>query len=198
MVKKNTTVPFSFYCLTEDPTGVECDTIPLDPNLGLEAWWWKICLFKDNLVSGNVNLFFDLDVVIQNNIDDLFLVDGLTLIDFSNKSIDTIVPINSSIMAWKNNTTNHIYENFIEGKDFYLKNYMGLDYYLLYDVGEFSGWSDDVYYSRLKGNYEDPPNDGKVKDGGGSYGVYYYPDKKVCIFNQAHQEKFYGGFDRYF
>lgn len=200
MAQKNISVPFSFYCLTEDSTDIlpEVNIIPLDLSLGLHTWFWKISLFKDNLVSGDVNLFFDLDVVIQNNIDSLFDIDQLTLIDFSKRDVDSVIPINSSIVAWRNNTMNHIYDKFVDNKQFYMSAYHGLDWFLLYDVGEFEGWGDHVYYSRTKGNYEDEPNDGKVPLEQGSIGVHYYPQKLVCIFNQAHEDKFYRGFDKYF
>lgn len=198
MVQKNTSVPFSFYCLTEDPTGLECSVIPL-PNLQLEKWWWKICLFQNNIVQGKTNLYFDLDVVIQNNIDDLFNVSKkLKLIDFSHLDVDTPLPINSSIMAWENNSLQWIYDKFIQDKDYYTKYYSGLDTFLLHDIQDFTGWDDTVYYSRIKGNYSDKPNDGWVKHGDGYFGVWYYPEKKVCIFNQSHEPKFYKGFEKYF
>jgi hypothetical protein len=85
MAKKNISLPFNFYCWTEDATGLydEINIVPLDETLDLKAWWWKLTLFKENELNG-VNLFLDLDVVIQNNIDHLFDIaehNKLTLID---------------------------------------------------------------------------------------------------------------------
>lgn len=199
MVQKNTSVPFSFYCMTEDPTGVNCKTIPLDASLNLHSWWWKISLFKDNTFPGDLNFYLDLDVVIQNNIDHLLVqVDQFTLIDFSECDVDSVLPINSSIMKWGNNSMQELYNLFIEKKNIWMNLYHGLDGFIFYEYGKYVGWDSSVYYSRLKGNYIDEPNDGKVKHGKGSFGVHYYPEKLICIFNQANEEKFYQGYEKYF
>ena len=59
---------FTFTCYTEDSTGIDSDIniVPLDESYNLETWWWKLCLFENK--SDEVNLFFDLDIVIQNDI----------------------------------------------------------------------------------------------------------------------------------
>ena len=74
MAKRNITLPFNFYCYTEDSSGIydEVNIVPLDTSLDLEKWWWKLTLFKQNNLGNGVNLFFDLDVVIQSNIDHFF------------------------------------------------------------------------------------------------------------------------------
>ena len=67
-------MPFNFYCYTEDPTGIydEVNIIPLNTSLELKKWWWKLILFKENNLKQGVNLFLDLDIVIQDNIDYFF------------------------------------------------------------------------------------------------------------------------------
>lgn len=70
-VKRNTTVPFEFYCFTEDPKGIDSNikVLPIGVN-NLKKQWNKMYLFHpDNGLSGNV-LFLDLDVLITSNIDD--------------------------------------------------------------------------------------------------------------------------------
>ena len=65
---------FNFYCLTENPKGLEeeVNVIPLPKNNTLEKWWNKMYLFDDNVVrQKGENLFFDLDIIIQKNIDDI-------------------------------------------------------------------------------------------------------------------------------
>lgn len=82
MVARNITGPFRFICLTDDPTGVrdevECFPCPTVPIEGPQAnrGWRKLALWQPKLegVEGEV-LFFDLDVVIVDNIDDLFTFD---------------------------------------------------------------------------------------------------------------------------
>ena len=79
MVKQHLTLPFTFICLTDDPTGinpaVQCHPIP---DLGLpaglpERGWKKLTTFNPDLygLSGTA-LFLDIDIVIIDNIDAFF------------------------------------------------------------------------------------------------------------------------------
>ena len=36
---------------------------------GLEKWWNKMYLFDDNIVTQGEKMFFDIDAIIQKNID---------------------------------------------------------------------------------------------------------------------------------
>ena len=62
MVERNITLPFNFYCYTEDSEGVDerISIVSLDTRLDLKAWWWKLTMFKQNDYDG-VNLYLDLD-----------------------------------------------------------------------------------------------------------------------------------------
>lgn len=70
-IKRNTTIPFKFYCFTEDSTSINSNVKILPFSIDyLKGWWNKMYLFHpDNGLSGDV-LFLDLDVLITNNIDD--------------------------------------------------------------------------------------------------------------------------------
>ena len=72
MVDRNTTHEFNFICFTDDPKGIEShiQTQPIRER-NLNHWWHRLVLFKQGLLSGPcINI--DLDVVIHNNIDELF------------------------------------------------------------------------------------------------------------------------------
>ncbi len=82
MVKRNLTVPFRFICMTEHPEGIEkeIDVLPLPAfdEPGPEDYkkcqaWQKLSLFADPLydIQGKI-LFFDLDIVVIDNIDCFF------------------------------------------------------------------------------------------------------------------------------
>jgi hypothetical protein len=65
---------FRFVCLTDDPTDLVEGIEPIElPRTDLEYCWNKLLLFEKQIgdLSGTA-LFFDLDVVITGNIDDLF------------------------------------------------------------------------------------------------------------------------------
>ena len=71
MVKKHTTVPYQFHCLTDDSTNLDADInvikLPNDP--WIKSWWSKLWMFAPEMpLKGNI-LFFDLDVVIFDTID---------------------------------------------------------------------------------------------------------------------------------
>ena len=75
MIDRNTTHKFNLVCFTEDTRGIKTyiDARPL-PEERLNGWWNRLSLFKKGVLSGPcINI--DLDVVIHNNIDELFELD---------------------------------------------------------------------------------------------------------------------------
>ena len=84
MIKKNYTKPFTFTCYTDDPEGLLCDSaeIPDDGLLHPKYWFGKedYCWDRAKFLVFNSHewlgyrgkwCYFDLDVIIQNNIDDI-------------------------------------------------------------------------------------------------------------------------------
>jgi hypothetical protein len=74
MIKRHLTVPFRFVCFTDNPEGIDNDVViePLPSHDRISGWWWKPYLFKPGLFPlGETVLFFDLDMVIISNIDNL-------------------------------------------------------------------------------------------------------------------------------
>jgi len=74
MVKRHLTVPFNFVCFTEDAKQLNSNIkiIALPVNDQIQGWWWKPYIFKEgHFKPTDLNLFFDLDMVIIGNIDKL-------------------------------------------------------------------------------------------------------------------------------
>lgn len=72
MISRHLTVPYDFYCFTENPAGLnfQIKVKELPTSLSLTGWWWKPYLFKQgHFPDGDEILFFDLDMVIVNSID---------------------------------------------------------------------------------------------------------------------------------
>ena len=70
MVKQFLTLPHRFVCITDDPTGVNCETIPVEGSLN--GWWTKLSLFRTNAYGlKGLILYLDLDIVIVSNINTL-------------------------------------------------------------------------------------------------------------------------------
>jgi len=68
MVDRNLSAPHSFVCLTDDPTGLDCDVRQLTEPL--RGWWQKVTLFQDDPygLTGRL-MFLDLDVVVTGKLD---------------------------------------------------------------------------------------------------------------------------------
>jgi|TARA_R110000772_G_scaffold194770_1_gene305514 hypothetical protein len=221
MAKKNISLPFNFYCWTEDTAGLydEINIVPLDETLDLKAWWWKLTLFKKNNLKG-INLFLDLDVVIQNNIDHLFNKvehDKLVLIDRSISSLlentlkhswmdirnkITTTSWNSSIMIWYNNENCDLYEKFIFNIKLYTKLYIGIDRFFTHEISKnkFLDIGTDNYYMRcsiIPNVKYGKSNLSYIRKNNKLITLFFDPNKPICIFNGCHQKEFYKNMEDY-
>jgi hypothetical protein len=122
-VKRNLSLPFRFFCFTDDPSGIrsEVNVRPLLDN-ELRGWWGKVAFFKSPMadVKGIV-LSFDLDIVIIDNIDCFFDLDGDFCIQKDNNKRNGN---NTSIMRFEANKHSDIYDNFNKN-DIFKTRYWG-------------------------------------------------------------------------
>ena len=106
MIARNTTKNFKLYCLTDKPDAYQSPIISLKLPSGLEGWWNKMLLFKPGVLPDGEYLYFDLDVVIVDNIDCFFEFEnfGITR-DFINPDEGLLEgkEYNSSIMRFSQN-----------------------------------------------------------------------------------------------
>jgi hypothetical protein len=134
-----------YYCVTEDPTGIDSyiTILPLPQDNDLVKWWNKMYLWDSNVVrvSGE-KVFFDLDLVIQHNIDlilDYDPEDCLCVIrtywhDMVQMYKDTrhvpfrYTELNSSVIRWNDRlNTQEITRYFQANKKAALWYYRGID-----------------------------------------------------------------------
>ena len=143
MVERNTNHDFTFWCITNEPSFLHEKIEIIHPSIELENSWSKMEVFNQHLPidKGDLCMFLDADVVIQNNID--------TLIDSIDPSKLNLIlsrwayatrigrgglehlwlpnhNINSSVMIWKHGTLSEIHIDLlsdpnvsIEYRDFY-------------------------------------------------------------------------------
>lgn len=169
--------PFTFHCITDDPIGIDSDItiIPFKPFT--KVWWNKMILFdEERFPSG---MFFDLDIVIQNDITYLYnpgeymrflytyWYDVKTLRDVHTiGNYQRYCSINSSVLCWDVNTKRqHIYDYYIKNKDKIEFVFTGIDSYIehrfkddyiLYDdvsssfYREFDNTKDIILFEGLK------------------------------------------------
>ena len=177
MCQKNLTIPFNFYCYTEDPSGLDPNIIVVDhTDLGIKPVYYKLLLFR--LFDSAV--YFDLDVVIQKNIDWIqnnIRPNKLTLIK-TYMTHQGRWRCNSSVMAWNN--MSKIWHIFNNHRELHLEKYTtGIDNFLSNRNYQMTYFNRFDIYSRLHGIYE---WDGPIPLGE-RHKEYYYPDISICIFN---------------
>ena len=214
-VKRYLQVPHKFYCYTDDPIGLECDYLPITSDL--EIYWNKLAMFQKDFVEGTC-LYFDIDVVIQNNIDHItdHLSDNLTMVRAYWKG-DTVTQdasphinhrwdmyVNSSCLLWKAESLNNIWEYFDADADYYMLKYKGIDRFLFHEGFKLEFFPPGLMYSRLNGVSETSegyivPN--QVKTALLPYDeIMLYNEKEplVCMFNGPTEEWMYDEFRHHF
>jgi hypothetical protein len=116
MISRHLTVPYEFVCLTDDNHPIDGVRSIVQPNAGYtRGWWHKVHMFDPTLSLRGRILYFDLDVVIHNNIDKLATVyptQFLGIHDFNRAFHANWINLNSSVMAWVHGSQNHIWNQF--------------------------------------------------------------------------------------
>jgi len=205
MVKKNLTISHKFICVTEDPTDIDDDVeiISLPDNPKLKVWWNKLFLFKKEFLPKGRYLFFDLDLVIHNNIDDMANYD-IDEICFVNKSWSPLSlngnRNNSSVMLWETGMAEHIWDYFYLDKDYFVKEYDGIDGFIYRQGISFKTFPKEWIYSYLWGDHKEMVLDPNPKN----RRIYYpedmickYKDEfKVCLFNSMKRNEMDLPFDK--
>jgi hypothetical protein len=140
MVKRHTTIPYEFVCFTDDTRDINPDirTIPLKP-IGVYGWWYKVIFFDKNFpLDGNI-LYFDLDVVINSNIDRLFLnqPDKFNIIrDFNRSLRNDWSRMNSSVFRLKTGSLSYVYDNFFKNHAMEIRRHHGDQDWIFAQVGK--------------------------------------------------------------
>ena len=202
MVCKNLKQPFVFYCITEDAHGLDSDISVISNTLeyDLDGVWNKLLLFNPDYEPDGINLYLDIDLIIQRPIDLLidFLSPSLTKVRAFWKPIDSTdgdycnldqrwdMNYNSSIMLWQSNSCTHIWDTFIADPDMYMIKYHGIDRFIYHEISPSNYFPSGIIYSRLYGiDLSDVP------------GPYYFPESYVCLFNGPTGPSDYDEFIKY-
>jgi len=206
MVKRNLSIPFTFYCLTEDPENLNNEIVPilLNEELCLEGFWWKMCMFQRSLYKEDLpTLYFDIDTIIQKDITsffDNFQEDKIRIPYLGaypeGDAYKNPAVVNSSIMLFRPSKSEKIFNSFIQDADYNIIEYQGVCRYL------WGKHSDNlIYYNYMNHFYSaiSVPyvaklyRDGMEKYKGkvkskirrGSVAYFYIEDVPVCLLNGA-------------
>ncbi|NJO64268.1 MAG: hypothetical protein HC836_40695 [Richelia sp. RM2_1_2] len=121
-VKRNLTLPFAFYCFTENSTNLHADIkiLPICSDLKLtrpqyDGWWYKLEMFRpNNGLTGQV-FYLDLDTVVVGNIDDIVSkTRGFVILRDFYRSVRDPNAGQSSLLAWPAGACDHLYTEFMK------------------------------------------------------------------------------------
>lgn len=198
MVCRNLNYDFKFYCYTDNSESIrsEVNIINIPEENELEVWWNKLALFQQGMFNGTC-LFFDLDVVIQNNIDHIIdYLDPSCLtkvksywkndnktnysVDFNDLKSSYDMTNNSSVMLWEAEMISDIWEYFLEDSEYYMLKYRGIDRFIYHEGFKPKTFPRGIVYSRLFGFDLDNGGPRITKEG---YNLYKDDTYPICIFN---------------
>ena len=204
-IEKNCSVPFNFYCITDNPTK-EYDI--LCPNFWDKYYrpkqFWayrKLYIFNEDLfpeIQGNKFLYLDLDILIHQDLKYFFdlemskpyIVKGYwNNIKNCKKNYGKIMstPLNSSVVRWNRGQLKPIYDHVTKNSEVIFFTYRTIDNYynhFFYNMWEenesfFNVYTKGDVYSWYKGNIF--PEDMDLKK--------LRTDHKICLFNNSADTK---------
>lgn len=119
MVKRHLTIPYNFYCFTENPkninAGIKIINLPKQDNI--TGWWWKTYIFKQgHFNASDINLFFDLDMVIISNIDKFinYMPGHFLGLEDVGRVFKKPLKLGSAVLRWEGSQLSKIWDKFIE------------------------------------------------------------------------------------
>lgn len=128
MVQRNCSLDYNFFCVTDDAKKISKEINTLELPKDIKGWWSKLYLFSKNLPIEGTILYFDLDVVISNNIDCLFSYspeNWCIIRDFSRSLKPSWKGFNSSVMRFEKGENHEIWDFYKKNKEKATRNYPG-------------------------------------------------------------------------
>jgi hypothetical protein len=133
MVQRHCTLDIEFVCLTENSAGINENIKILPLPSGLSGWWCKPYMFSNDLPLKGTVLYMDLDVVIANNIDQLFLYspnNWCTIRDFTRAQRPDWQKYNSSVIKFDTGELDFVWQDFFKKRNNVQAKYFGDQDYL--------------------------------------------------------------------
>lgn len=129
MVKRHCTLDVEFVCLTDNPIGIDPNVTIITLPQGIEGWWCKPYIFSNELGLSGTILYIDLDVVIADNIDQLFTYASdswSTIRDFTRKQRPSWQKYNSSVVKFNSGELDYLWTGFKKKQAEYQKDYTAI------------------------------------------------------------------------
>jgi len=120
MISRHTTMPFRFWCFTDDVGGIrpEVTMAPLPRADEFAGWWNKVWLFSEELPIpvGSQIFYVDLDTLIVGNIDHILTAMNRPMVvlkDFLHGVAKTAGEVGSGLMNWRHGDYATIWNKFV-------------------------------------------------------------------------------------
>ena len=154
MVSRHCSLPFNFYCITENTDNIHPKIICLPlPDIAASGWWFKPYIFSKDLPFKGPILYLDLDLVIVDNIDKLFEYEPKKLVairDFVKVQAPTVRRFNSSVVRFSANKYNYIWETFVGDSRRHMLRFRGDQDYLYHVAGKSGVFFPDDWIKSYK------------------------------------------------
>ena len=145
-LKRNSTVPFEFICLS-DTNDIEADVIlPYNHNSDIKKHWHKLKFFSPQFGGqklGDDIIIMDIDQVITNNVDDLigFPVKENELVSYG-QWWDNNLRLNGGFYKFKSGSLKKIWNDFALNPEFWQLNYYnkGIVHHKYYGEQNYVNW----------------------------------------------------------
>jgi hypothetical protein len=128
MVQRHCTLDVEFVCLTDNPNGINSNITVLKLPDYLQGWWCKPYMFSNDLPLKGTILYMDLDVVIANNIDQLFTYEPTkwcTIRDFTRIMRPQWKKYNSSVIRFQTGSLDYLWQSFKQNYTSIQRKYHG-------------------------------------------------------------------------
>jgi len=186
-ISKNLTIPHEFICITDEPEGIKCRTIPLwDKCSHLGGCYNRLYVFSEEMkeIIGNRFVCIDLDCVVLGNLDSIFSrQDDFVMMEYYKEGRVSKQKYNGSLFMMTAGSRDQVWSKFRFEKSIQevtefnklkinnrrkksIQRYRGTDQawinYILGDKEKVFTRDDGVYqYKRLK-NKSKPPKNAKL------------------------------------
>lgn len=192
MVSRNTSQPFNFYVYTDNTTMYPEKHFRVIEHTSDEVGWWcKLKLFESGVLPSGDYLYMDLDVVIVDNIDDLWNLEGFHIIRDFIRPDEGILPnkeYNSSVMKFNSTQTDGIWKHYRNNTRYWKDlqkqiHFVGdqnvISNYGAYYPGFLNSFDDSMIWSFKKGVERGKHAGDRSK----WFGRKIPPKGKICVFH---------------
>lgn len=190
MAKRHSTIPFGFACITEDANGLDPNIkiIPCPKHSQLSGWWYKPWVFSKELPLEGTILFFDLDIVVIKNIDELWNYHNnqfCIIRDFNRSTIHSWNKFNSSIFKFQKGQFSFVWENLIRDIGITKKLHGDQDWIFNQIKSDFKFWPDEWIqsYKWEVRNRQDVIRDGLKRKFKDIANPTVKPETKILVFH---------------